>query len=114
MKNEYLTVEDYKKYINLFKFSENDLEIINSYIRKVRQIILLKRETCQTSRTTYLRPIMLPEDYKNIDKALKTQKEFKLERMSKKYRETLEKAGNYTQEEIDKMVEKYKKNNKRM
>ena len=32
MKNDYLTVEDYKRYISLFKLSEEDSKEINSII----------------------------------------------------------------------------------
>ena len=67
MKNVGMSLEDYKKYLSIFRLDEVDQKEVDKILNKVMQIIILKRETVQTSKSLYLKPIMLPEDYRKID-----------------------------------------------
>ena len=107
MKNDYLTVEDYKRYISLFKLSEEDSKEINSIINNVIMILILRGETVQNSPTEYLKPIMTSKDYAKINKVLNIQLNFKVERETKKHMQQLINENKYTQEEIQKKVEDF-------
>lgn len=108
MKNVGMSLEDYKKYLNIFKFDDVDQKEINKILNKVLEIILLKRETAQTSKSLYLKPIMLPEDYKRIDKVLKTQRQFKCDRILTQYKKELEEKD-IKEDEIKELLEKKEK-----
>ena len=108
MKNQYLIIEDYKKFTDLFELDEEEKKIIENLIFKVKWIIELKDETPQKSTRLYLKPVMFPKDYKNIDKALNSQLSFKVDRESKKYMKQLEEKKIYSKDEIQKMTLKYK------
>lgn len=108
MKNEYLTIEDYKKYISLFHLNEEEKKIVESLILKVKWIIKLKDETPQKSTRLYLKPIMFQKDYKNIDKVLNDQLSLKVDRNCERYKRQLEENKIYSKDEIQKMTLKYK------
>lgn len=105
MKNVGMSLEDYKKYLNIFRFDDDDQKEINKILNKVFEIILLKRETAQTSNSLYLKPIMLPEDYKRIDKVLNTQRQLKCERILTQYKKELEEKDS-KEDEIKELLEK--------
>lgn len=105
MKNVGMSLEDYKKYLNIFKFDDVDQKEINKILNKVLEIILLKRETAQTSKSLYLKPIMLPEDYKRIDKVLNIQRQFKCDRILTQYKKELEEKD-IKEDEIKELPEK--------
>ena len=105
MKNVGMSLEDYKKYLNIFRFDDDDQKEINKILNKVFEIILLKRETAQTSKSLYLKPIMLPEDYKRIDKVLNTQRQLKCERILTQYKKELEEKD-IKEDEIKELLEK--------
>lgn len=105
MKNVGMSLEDYKKYLNIFRFDDDDQKEINKILNKVFEIILLKRETAQTSNSLYLKPIMLPEDYKRIDKVLNTQRQLKCERILTQYKKELEEKD-IKEDEIKELLEK--------
>lgn len=105
MKNVGMSLEDYKKYLNIFKFDDVDQKEINKILNKVLEIILLKRETAQTSKSLYLKPIMLPEDYKRIDKVLNIQRQFKCDRILTQYKKELEEKD-IKEDEIKELLEK--------
>ena len=105
MKNVGMSLEDYKKYLNIFRFEDDDQKEINKILNKVFEIILLKRETAQTSKSLYLKPIMLPEDYKRIDKVLNTQRQLKCERILTQYKKELEEKDS-KEDEIKELLEK--------
>lgn len=107
IKNEYLSIKDYEKYLSLFNLKDDDRKEINNIINKVWEIDILKRETKQDNNVRYLRPLMVPSDYKKIDKALKVQREFKIERLMEKKRKELQESGLYTSTEIFEKLEKY-------
>ena len=67
LKNVYLSIEEYQRYIKLFELGEEEQEKINGIIGNVKYILTLKKETPQRSPTKYLKPIMFPEDYKKIN-----------------------------------------------
>ena len=105
MKNVGMSLEDYKKHLNIFKFDDVDQKEINKILNKVLEIILLKRETAQTSKSLYLKPIMLPEDYKRIDKVLNIQRQFKCDRILTQYKKELEEKD-IKEDEIKELLEK--------
>lgn len=105
MKNVGMSLEDYKKYLSLFRLDEVDQKEINKILNKVMQIIILKRETVQTSKSLYLKPIMLPEDYRKINRVLATQKKFKCDRMLTQYKKELEEKD-IKEDEIKELLEK--------
>lgn len=107
IKNEYLSIKDYEEYLSLFNLKDDDRKEINNIINKVWEIDILKRETKQDNNVRYLRPLMVPSDYKKIDKALKVQREFKIERLMEKKRKELQESGLYTSTEIFEKLEKY-------
>lgn len=107
IKNEYLSIKDYEKYLSLFNLNDEDRKEINNIINKVWEIDILKRETKQDNNVRYLRPLMTPSDYKKIDKALKIQREFKVERLMEKKRKELQESELYTSTEIFEKLEKY-------
>lgn len=106
MKNQYLIIEDYKKFTDLFELSEEDIQKRMDVIEAVKKIMLLKRETPQKSSMLYLKPIMFPDDYKKINKVLKDQLEFKLGRELKKIRDNLVEKGTYADEDIKEKLKK--------
>lgn len=108
MDNKYLSYNDYVRYINIFNLSYEDNKHKEELLEKVFQIIMLKRETVQTSPNLYLKPIMFPDDFRKIDKALNTQKLFKLERDTKIFEDTLRKEGKYTEDEITSQIKKFR------
>lgn len=106
MKNDYITIEEYKRYINLFNLDEIEQKEINGIINNVERILKLKSLTPQKTPTKYLKPIMLPSDYKEINKVLNIQREFYVEReVAFKEKELI--AQGYTGEELKKNLEKY-------
>lgn len=105
MKNVGMSLEEYKKYLKIFKFDDVDQKEINKILNKVMQITLLKRETVQTNKNLYLKPIMLPEDYKRIDRVLVTQKKFKCDRILTQYKKELEEKD-IKEDEIKELLEK--------
>lgn len=108
MKNVGMSLENYKKYLNIFRFDDDDQKEINKILNKVMQITLLKRETVQTNKNLYLKPIMLPEDYKRIDRVLVTQKKFKCDRILTQYKKELEEKD-IKEDEIKELLEKKEK-----
>lgn len=105
MKNVGMSLEEYKKYLKIFKFDDVDQKEINKILNKVMQITLLKRETVQTNKNLYLKPIMLPEDYKRIDRVLVTLKKFKCDRILTQYKKELEEKD-IKEDEIKELLEK--------
>ena len=108
MDNKYISINDYEKYISIFNLSDEDNKQKEELLSKVFQIIMLKRETVQKSPNLYLKPIMFPEDFRKIDKALNTQKLFKLDRDTKIFEDTIRKEGKYTEDEITSQIEKFR------
>ena len=45
MKNVGMSLEDYKKYLSMFRLDEVDQKEVNKILNKVMQIIILKRES---------------------------------------------------------------------
>lgn len=108
MKNQYLTLEEYKRFLEIFELSEEERKEVNSIIITVQEIVKLKSETPQVSTTKYLKPIMLPSDYRKINKVYNTQLEFKAERLLNQLKKELIVENKYTNSEIEELLEKQK------
>lgn len=105
MKNIYMSVEQYEKFLKLFEFSDEDKGRLSGVIWSVRRIMELKAETPQDNSKLYLKPIMTANDYKIIDKALRTQLEFKVNRELKILENNLKKEGISEEEIIEKRLD---------
>lgn len=105
MKNIYMSVEQYEKFLKLFEFSDEDKGRLSGVIWSVRRIMELKAETPQDNSKLYLKPIMTANDYKIIDKALRTQLEFKVNRELKILEDNLKKEGISEEEIIEKRLD---------
>lgn len=112
MKNQYMNVKEYKEFINLFDFEEKDQNELEYIIFCVEKIIQLKDSTPQKSSRLYLKPIMLPKDYREINKALNTQLEFLLEREKQQKRKELINSG-LSKEELEKELNKFEEDKRK-
>lgn len=109
MQNKYLSIEEYKKYIEIFELSPDDVKKLDNVIKKVSNIIELQDETVMINKEErYLRFLMLPSDYAKINKDLNKQREFKFRREVEKFKEYLENENNYTNEEKKEKLEEFK------
>ena len=109
MKNKYMTIEEYKRYLEIFELSTDDLKKINNVIKKVSDIIELQNETPMINKEKrYLRFLMFPSDYTKINKDLNKQKEFKMQREMQKFKKQLEDEDKYTNEEKIEKLEEFK------
>ena len=112
MKNKYMNVKEYRDFIKLFDFEEKDRNKLEYIIHCVEEIIRLKDSTPQKSTKLYLKPIMLPNDYREINKALNTQLEFLLEREKQQKRKELIKSG-FLGEKLEEEMKKFEKNKRK-
>ena len=112
MKNKYMNVKEYRDFIKLFDFEEKDRNKLEYIIHCVEEIIRLKDSTPQKSTRLYLKPIMLPNDYREINKALNTQLEFLLEREKQQKRKELIKSG-FLGEKLEEEMKKFEKNKRK-
>lgn len=108
MKNQYLTLEEYKRFLEIFELSEEERKEVNSIIITIQEIVKLKSETPQVSTNKYLKPIMLQSDYRKINKVYNIQLELKAERLLNQLKKELIVENKYTNSEIEKILEKQK------
>lgn len=112
MKNQYMNVKEYKEFIKLFNFNEKEQNELNYIISCVEEIIRLKDSTPQKSTRLYLKPIMLPSDYRNIKKVLNTQLKFLFEREKQQKRKELINLR-LSKEELEKQIKKFEKDRRK-
>ena len=110
MQNRNMSKNEFIEYIKGIRFSEGEEKEINSFLRKIAEIERLRNETNQEkSNYNYLKKIMLPSDYRKINKDLLKQREYKVARETHRYSQELKEKG-LSDEQIKSKVEDYKQN----
>ena len=101
-----LEIKEFLQKANSVKLRQEERKEINSILKKIVEIRELRDETKQKkSNYNYFKKIMLPSDYKKIDRDLREQREFKVAREVRKVEKELIRQ-NKTQEEIDEEINK--------
>ena len=108
MKSRDMEKNEIFKCFSQYKLNKDEEKELRVWIKKVREIQALKRETVQKEDNyQYFKHLMLPLDYRKINADLQQQRGYKVDRECYKHKKELI-ARNLPQEEIEKQMEDYR------